>query len=93
MILEDLISYRMSLKSQMKRVFKTLYPKRRDLIPVREAKAAIQDILNLDNRYIYGRLLTELMPEIRYRKVHYAGRLFYRPKRRADYGKTRQSLR
>jgi hypothetical protein len=29
------------------------------------------------------------MPEIRYRKVHYAGRLFYRPKRRADYGKTR----
>ncbi len=89
MILEDAISYRLALKSQMRRVFLNLYPKRQDFVRVREAKRAVSEILNLEPRLVYGRLLTEIMPEIRYRKVHYAGRLFYRPKRRADYGKTR----
>jgi hypothetical protein len=92
-MIEEVLSYRLALRAQIKRVFLSLYPKRQDFVRCREAKQAIRDILGLDNSYIYGRLLTEVMPEIRYRKVHYAGRLFYRPKRRADYGKARQSLR
>ena len=83
--LEEVLSYRLTIKSQMKRVFLAVYPNRQDLIRVREAKAAVRDLLGFDNSYVYGRLLTEVMREIRYRKVHYAGRLYYRPRRRSDY--------
>jgi hypothetical protein len=99
-MLEEVLSYRLTVKAQMKRVFLALYPNRQDFIRCREAKAAIRDLLGFDNTYFYGRMLTEVMREIRYRKVHYAGRLFYRPKFRSDRtrkgnyrGKARQDQR
>jgi hypothetical protein len=85
MILEDVLSYRITLKTQMKRVFVALYPKG-DYIRAHEARKAIEHILGLEPRYWNGRLLTEALLDLKYKKVKYVGRMMYRPKRRTRHG-------
>ena len=84
-MIEQVLSYRETLKAHMVRVFKSLYPKA-DYIPTQEARRRIEDILGLDSRYFYGRMLTEAVETIRYKKVKYCGRMLYRPRRRTRHG-------
>ncbi len=75
-MIEQVLSYRETLKAQMVRVFKGLY-KQDKYVSTLEARKRIQDILGLDSKYFYGRMLTEAVSD-HYKKLKTNGCMKYK---------------